>query len=83
MGANSWGHPPAVIGPYCDKVAHPGCTPVFIYSNGAVPQNKSLRPGGPLMQRHLAALKTAADLTLPPDWGGVIGLDWEGWQPVS
>eukprot|EP01050_Picozoa_sp_SAG11_P025650 SAG11_NODE_5863_length_1445_cov_2.994799_2_plen_161_part_00 len=34
------------------------------------------------MQAHLISLQTAANLTLPTDWDGVIGFDWEGWEPV-
>jgi hypothetical protein len=79
-GNEGFGLPPASIGPYCDKKAHPGCTPVFIFSNGGVPQNVS--DDGPIMTAHLESLRTAADLTLPVDWDGVIGFDWEGWEPV-
>jgi hypothetical protein len=35
-----------------------------------------------LLNAHLESLEAAADLTLPPDWDGVIGFDWEGWEPV-
>lgn len=47
-----------------------------------MPQNKSYANDGPLMQQHLNTLQTAADLTIPLDWNGIIGFDWEGWTPV-
>lgn len=81
-GPEGFGRPPSAIGPWCDKQQHPGCKPAFIFADGGVPQNKSYANNGPLMQAHLDSLQTAADLTLPPDWDGVIGFDWEGWQPV-
>ena len=81
-GVEGFGLPPSATGPWCDKKLHPGCTPAFIFAYGGVPQNKSWADGGPLMQAHLASLETAADLTLPKDWDGVIGFDWEGFQPT-
>eukprot|EP01047_Picozoa_sp_COSAG01_P093733 COSAG01_NODE_24799_length_766_cov_0.929535_1_plen_206_part_10 len=81
-GVEGFGRPPSAIGPWCDKKSKPNCTPAFIFADGGVPQNKSWASGGPLMEAHLASLETAADLTLPADWDGVIGFDWEGFQPV-
>jgi hypothetical protein len=81
-GVEGFGRPPSAIGPWCDKKSKPNCTPAFIFADGGVPQNKSWASGGPLMEAHLASLETAADLTLPVDWDGVIGFDWEGFQPV-
>lgn len=58
-------------GPWCDSKADPGCTKVFLYQNGGLPQ-EAIR-NDTLMQAHLDSLKTGADLTLPVDWDGVIG----------
>lgn len=81
-GVEGFGRPPSATGPWCDKKQNPECKPAFIFADGGVPQNKSYANNGPLMKAHLDSLETAADLTLPPDWDGVIGFDWEGWEPV-
>jgi len=44
-----------------------------VQTAGGVPQNLSLAA-------HVAQLKAAVERTLPADYAGVLGLDYEGWQ---
>ena len=66
---------PSLAGPWCDQKAHPGCTKEYIKNQGGCPQAVD-------MATHKSALKTGLDAQVPPEFGGYISYDMEGWDGV-